>query len=233
MESQIIFVMKIPLVKPMTYDLYQLYPLPIQKDNSSYFSYIEPKKPYLLLSITKTQYATFSTLLNCHEYQPERYICSDLHTMKTTDQPSCEVLLMSPHISHIPEDCDIKTIKAIIETWQDININQWIYVLQRPTTMTLICHEEKDIIEDVVIHQTGVITLADNCKSYTNLYFLEPTDHAGRNLSFHVPKVNIIDAVKCEEEDKEENYPIIHLQPIRLANVDLNGLKFANKKLDE
>ncbi|KAK9686977.1 Baculovirus F protein [Popillia japonica] len=140
----LIYALKLPLVDKTAFNLYHLIPLPIQHKNHSIFSYIEPKSQYLLLSKVKISFTLLRDLTNCIEYLDKQYICKNVHTNKRTEIPTCEVQLLSPHIDSIPNDCQTKNIKAVIETWKYIGTNQWIYVLQKPTTLTqstIINHE--------------------------------------------------------------------------------------------
>ncbi|XP_076238650.1 uncharacterized protein LOC143181877 [Calliopsis andreniformis] len=119
----IIFALNIPLVRKIMFDVYELIPLPIQHNNSVFYSYIIPRNNYILLSQSKTQVTFLKELSDCIEYLDQLYICYDLHTTQVTTQPICEVNMLSPHIKEIPTDCETKTIKATIETWKYISNN--------------------------------------------------------------------------------------------------------------
>ena len=164
-----IFAIQEPLVGTIYFDLYLLIPLPIQHANPSIFFYIIPKHEYLLLSQSKMKFISLRVLSDCIEYLEGKYLCSNAFTIQSSEQPSCEVQLLSPHINFIPDDCQIQTIKAIIETWKYVNKNQWIYVLQKPTTLTIIFKEDENRVIDIIVHQTGLIHLEKHCKGYTNI----------------------------------------------------------------
>uniref|UniRef100_A0A6V7J5Q1 Envelope fusion protein n=1 Tax=Bracon brevicornis TaxID=1563983 RepID=A0A6V7J5Q1_9HYME len=234
-DTSIVLMMKLPLLEPMTYDLYNTYPLPIQRDEKTLFSYIQPNEAYFLVSSDKTKYSSLSTLSNCFEYQSKQYICTNLKPAVTAEQPICEALLMSADVSEIPEICDVTTIRAESETWKYVGNNQWIYVLQRPTSLRIICEEENHINdvndinyykEVVILHETGVIKLDKNCKASTSLYHLEQLE-IDKNVTLYVPTPSILEDVKIHEN---EDYSEIQLQPVDLFNLDLNDLKLAVKK---
>lgn len=93
-----IFAVKIPLVNKINYIIYNLIPLPIQHFNTSVYSYIQPKKPFLLLSQSKTYFTLLQDLSSCSQYQKQEYPCKDIHTTKRTDQISCETQLLASHL---------------------------------------------------------------------------------------------------------------------------------------
>ncbi|CAK9814886.1 hypothetical protein ANTQUA_LOCUS8263 [Anthophora quadrimaculata] len=234
MNDLIVFVIKIPLVRRTTFDMYHLISLPIQHENNSIFSFIIPRQPYLLLSQSKSHYTFLSELKNCIEYLEGKYVCTDIYTAKATQDSTCEVSLLTSRMDHLPRDCSTKTIHAEVETWKYVSNNQWLYVLQHPTTLTIICGEEKDHMEDIVLHKTGMLQLHNSCKGYTMLFSLEPTSQVNKNVTHIVPKMSITSSDCCVLEPNyiSRNAPPL-LKPIKLVNIDLNDLKYNNKKLNE
>jgi len=229
-EHMIIFAFKIPLVLKNIYNLFKLIPLPIQHSNSSYYTYIEPSHPYLLLSQNKILYTFLQDIADCREYVKGQYLCKEVHMNVRNDQSNCEVQLMSAHVKKIPEDCRTKKIKATFEVWNYIGTNQWLYILQNPTTLTLMCTGNH--MEDVVLHQTGLIKLQPKCKGYTNMVVLETSNEESKNITHHVPSLDIqVDC--CVQDFKEEAPEVISLKPIHLTNLDLHELNYANSKLNE
>ncbi|XP_063981145.1 uncharacterized protein LOC135164593 [Diachasmimorpha longicaudata] len=232
-KDMIIFAIHFPLVQKNIYDFYHLIPLPIQHQNSSYFSFINPKNKYLLMAQSMTQYSYVQDLSDCIEYLHERYVCIRIHATQTTERTSCEVQLLSPHITQLPRDCDTSTIKAVIETWKYVRNNQWIYVLQRPITVTTLCTGEKAHMEDIILHQTGIFSLHSQCKAYTESYVLESTNRTSQNISFYVPTIRITEEDCCIRLPNISKEHTELLQTVHLTNVDLNDFKYASKKLSE
>lgn len=63
--------LNIPLVNPISFTLYKMYHLPTpHRDEPTLSSNVEPSKPYLLVSGTKTVYSMLNNLDNCMEYLP-------------------------------------------------------------------------------------------------------------------------------------------------------------------
>nr|XP_034172623.1 uncharacterized protein LOC117600814 [Osmia lignaria] len=232
-NDNIIFALQIPLVVRTKFDLFELIPLPIQHNDSKFSSYIIPQNRYLLLSQTKSQFTFLNELSNCNEYRDEEYVCYHLHTTASTSQAICEIELLSPHIKKIPSTCTTKTIKATIETWNYIAKNQWIYVLHEPTTLTVMCEEGQNHMEDVILQRSGIIHLQPRCKGYTSLFVIEATHEISKNATYYVPRMNILDDDCCILTPHLEAIESVTLKPIHLTNIDLTELKYANKKLGE
>lgn len=151
--------------------------------------------------------------------------------IQRNDLSACETQLLSPHVKSIPEDCQIRFINAKIETWNYIDNNEWLYVLQKPTSLTLLCGKER--IEEIILHHSGTLKLSENCKGYTDTYLLETSDKKSKNVSHFVPVLNILldDCCLTNLNLKEEDP--IQLKPVHLTNVDLTELKYADNKLHE
>lgn len=230
-NNMIIFVLKFPLVRDTNYKLYELIPLPIPHQNNSLFSYITPKTNYLLYS--ETQFSYLHELSDCIEYTNSQYLCQNIHTIQTTDQPTCEVELLNPFIKKIPSDCTTKITAIDSEIWRYIPVNQWIYVVQHPTTITIICSDSQSYMDDVTIHQTGILQLKETCKGYTNSFVLETTDDSKANSSYYIPIISITNDDCCTTSTLPDKLKTKLIRPIHLLNMDFSNLKYANKKLNE
>ncbi|KAK9739053.1 Baculovirus F protein [Popillia japonica] len=264
-NSIVIFALKIPLLEfpLMSYNLYQLIPLPMQHKSMSIYSYIQPEHQYLLLSQPKTYYHLMEDLKKCNELVKGTFICEKITTNRRTEIPCCEVQLASPHITKIPEDCPVKNVKAYgnsllrsatrftthhedtgrlscekcpccevqLASPHITKIPEDCPVKNIPTTVTLLCDETH--MEDIVLKRTGVLYLDKKCKGYTDLFILEGSNEISHNITAHyVPSLNILEDDCCLETKINMNTPI-PLQPIKLTNVDLSELKYADKKLNE
>ncbi|XP_063975269.1 uncharacterized protein LOC135161523 isoform X2 [Diachasmimorpha longicaudata] len=188
---------------------------------------------YLLLSQSRSQYTFLNGLSDCHECQDEQYICYHLHTMTSTSNPTCEIELLSPHMTKIPASCTTKTIKATIETWHHIGRNQWIYILQKPTTFTIMCGENENHLEDVILEKSGLIQLEPKCRGYTDQIVSESTRDSTKNATYYIPHMNIIADDCCILQTHFSTIESITLKPIHLTNIDLKNLQIADKKLNE
>ncbi|KAK1124474.1 hypothetical protein K0M31_006825 [Melipona bicolor] len=140
--------------------------------------------------------------------------------------------LLLPQLTHLPKDCRTKTFQAEVETWKYIKNNQWIYILQKPITVTIICKNLSNHTEDVILHQTGILQLESSCKDYTDFFVLETISSTSCNISHYVPKLDITDDCCLLTRRFNKTVPI-QLAPIKLTTIDFSKLGYANKKLDE
>lgn len=227
----IIFAFKIPLVKKITYTLYNLIPTPILNKNTSQYVYIQPKHPYLLISQSKALYSYLHDITLCSEWMSKEYLCREIQLTKRNNEESCEVILLSPHITQIPKDCQIVKLTADLETWHHIGPNEWIYVLHRPTTITVMC--EKNNITEVVLRATGLFKLQQGCRGYSNEYILEASSEVRKNTSHYLPQIDLLEDDCCFNENNQPKEELIRFKPVRLTNVNLDELKYTETKLNE
>lgn len=80
-RNLLIISLDIPIVTTNSFTLYKMYPLPTSshRDKPRLSSYVEPSKPYLLVSGTKTVYSTMMALDNCLEYLPSNWLRRHSH----------------------------------------------------------------------------------------------------------------------------------------------------------
>lgn len=78
----------------------------------------------------------------CTEYLPGQWLCKEVSTIKLKDQPTCEMELFSKTTTSIPQTCHVKTIDTDIEIWHKTLQNQWLFVVYKPTTLTILCEEQ-------------------------------------------------------------------------------------------
>ena len=133
----LIIAFEIPLASFEILDLYHILSLPTPHPNDyTLFSYIEPSKPYLLISHMRTSYLMVDNLDNCKEYHPKEWICKKMPTLRKADAV-CEVQLISNVISNIPKSCKTRNLIADAEIWHEIDVNQWLFSVSAPIQLTI------------------------------------------------------------------------------------------------
>lgn len=65
------------------------------------------------------------------------YLCENNIVYFTLNKPICGVFLLTEINKSIPSDCDTKILTGKIELWQNLNSNQWLYVLSEPQSLTI------------------------------------------------------------------------------------------------
>lgn len=229
----LVIALKVPLVNSLNYDLYQVHPLfTPHKNDSKLFSYIEPTKSYLLLSLTRTVYSTINNLDECNEYRPTEWLCKEISTSKRTDAPTCEMELFLKTTTSIPKTCQIKHLYADAEIWHRLSPSEWLYILSKPTSLNIICKDEDPIEE--TINKIGILQLERNCRAYSDHVILESQATLGTtNITTRIPVTDITDDDCCQKLQENITIKAVPLKPITLTNFDLDELKFAQHRLNQ
>ena len=107
------------------------------------------------------------------------------------------------------------------------------YMYFRSRSVTIICKNLPNHMENVVLHQTGILQLEPSCKGYTDFFLLKTTSSTSRNISHYVPKLDITTDDCCLLTRRFNKIVPVQLAPIKLMTTDLSELGYANKKLDE
>lgn len=128
-NSKIVFLMYIPLVDELTFNLYHLIPLPIKHDDKT-FVFIQPSSKYLAISTNKAQFSQLNNLNDCKEISSKHLVCKiDKPISNTFSNPICETTLLN-YAKSIPKDCNTKMVLGKVEIINKLKQeNKWIYAL--------------------------------------------------------------------------------------------------------
>lgn len=230
-----LFIIKfeLPLTTTLTYELFKIHSLPTpHRSDPKLFSYIEPSKPFILVSLTRTAYSMLNDLNECLEYLPEQWLCEGVSTTKRADQPSCEIQLFSKGTTTIPKTCEVKTIYADIALWHKTARNQWLYVLSNVTTLSILCSDSSN--HEETLRNMGLLELDNNCKAYTDDTMLTPQSIGQSvNITHKLPLTDITEDDCCVRLKDNITFEAIKLQPMKLTNINLEELKFVQHKLHQ
>lgn len=232
-EKNLVIKIEVPVVNIVQdFELFQIIPLPTPHiNNSQVLSYIEPNYPYILFSKTRTQFSMLKSLTKCKQYIPKEWLCEDISTFQKKNQNYCEVSLFMT-TNQIPSSCKTRTIKADVELFQNINPNEWIYIVSKPTDLVILCYNNED--HETSINHMGIITLDSSCKAYTDITSIEPMTVL-QNSTTHV-KIPVTDITMddcCYKKGKNTTLEALHMSPIKLSNIDLTELNYAQHRLTQ
>lgn len=158
-------------------------------------------------------------------------MCQQENIFKTHEKLNCETALITSPAKAIPVFCKTRTIQADFEVWQPLPNNQWIFILSKPTRITISC--DSSPIEDADLESTGVLQLRENCKGYTSTSVLQASrSYTPLHINV-VPDINILQDDCCIRKPTNMSLDVIKLQPIRLANINLDELNYAHHKLQQ
>lgn len=215
-DQQVIFIIEIPLVSKTPYELYQLYSLPVLRENK--FQMIVPNFNYLL--INDYNFGIFNE--KCNEIVSNQYLCKNIHIQKfNNDNIPCEVQLFK-YNKNIT-NCKITFVDIDFDI-QNINHNTYILVSKHEVIATETCKEH---INRIIFKGTHLIELNKDCelkikdivlKSYTNSV-----------TSFQmIPLPNIV--LNVNESKHKPIYDNVKL--FNLNNIHLNKIDDLQKQIN-
>lgn len=229
-NNRIVFVIQIPLVSLNKFDVYKTIPLPTPHDriNPSTFALITPTKPYIALTADKLYYTFLDDIRHCPKISNDNSICPLESIYSTLANPSCETKLLTEVTLTLPSECNSKLIYGLIDIWQKLENNKWIFVQSKTNKLTIKCNEQ---LKDYSISGTGILTLDEQCIGYSKTIQLTPST----SVSTQINNQFKIDFSITEDDccDKEiVNKTVSLLSPVSLTNIDLDSLKYSYRKLD-
>lgn len=179
-DTNIVFMLELPLVETETYQYFNLFPLPIPHNQS--FLVNIPYKPYLALSNKKYAYMD----QECLEMQPQNYLCKGAHTAFVADSPSCEVQL----ITHQLNATSCHPFEAQLHEIQSTKISDGKWLLTVPTSQisTITCQKS---VDKVPLFGSYLLESPTNCKVQIKSFTFE-TYKASR-LTFAKLSLPVVD----------------------------------------
>lgn len=230
-NNKLIFVLDIPLPVSTTYQLYRLIPLPIALPNTTNtFAYVKPHCDYVAMAQSQMTYVLLKEVDKCKEVRSNEKIC-EVHTIYSTmDTLPCEVSLLTSPSKNFSPTCSTRMITGKISIWEQLLDNQWIFVLSNSMRLTVSCN--RGDIYDVELSKTGILSLNENCKGYTEMNQLIPNFKIKSQYNHLIPQVQIIDDC-CENWEKNKTKSELHLETISLTNLKLEDLNVAHRKLEQ
>ena len=227
-NNKLVFVIKNPLVLETEFNLYKLLPLPVPDNNNNYF-FIQPSIKYIALSHSRTQFTNIHNIKDCKLTILNTYICQTYEPIYMTynEQNICEIKLLLT-VGKIPKECDIRVIKLKQQIWNKLeNKNEWLYVLPEPTHITITCKIDKPY--DLILNNSGIITLNNSCKAYTPTAILRTHNTFQSNYTAYIPPIQLQNDDCCI--NKTFKIPI--LQKLKFPHTNIADLDVASHRLDE
>lgn len=227
--NSVIFVLRIPLVYHIEYDLYRIIPVPVPHNVNVSDSYamIIPTANYVALSKDKSSYCTLNDLNTCKSLHNGNLLCDVSNILSVNTNPICEIELMIKIVKALPSQCETKFIYGYVDIWQNLGHNNWIFVQTRPTKVSIECNTN---LKEVIVSGTGILSLEPQCVAFCrNIKLL-----AMLNLEVNIPHINsdfnLIDDKCCNLGTfKKLN---VNTSSFAVSNVNLDSLKNLNNQAD-
>lgn len=224
-DNKIVFALRIPLVKPDEYSLYNCipFPVPYEKNNPISFTTIVPSSKFIGVTKDEQYYCKLDSLNLCKAIY-NNYICDVTNSYSTTDESICEVELLTKIMTSIPNTCQSKIFHGKIEVIQKLNNNKWLYVGSEKSKINVECNNSDSTVP---ISGTSLITLPLDCKAYHKNTILIPKQNFVINLKPIVPDVNILNDSCCNFIKYKTIAP--KLPTVNLLNVDFDNINHIDK----
>lgn len=196
-KNAIHFILRIPLVDKLDYELYHLYPIPNENNQI-----IIPRTKYLL--VNKQTY--LETNDKCPVIQKDTSVC-EIETIFDINKKACALQLI--HYEKNP-DCTPYIVPRIeSQTIKIENSNTWILIIPDMTILHIKCY---DRIEHKPIRGNYLLTLPYNCKANLNSKLLIPKYKTAYDIALiNLPKLQF----NLENQTKPE--------PLNISYIDLTA----------
>ena len=157
-SNKLVFKISIPLLPNHLFDIYNCIPIPVKMTNSTYV-FISPNQNKFVVRKDKHKYTFMTNLeLGACKKLLKRHICQQQQPLKSyTSDKCCELSLLLPHTSIIPDECEKRVAKLESDIWNKLsNKNSWIYILGKPTTISMVCGKNPENYTDILLKNHGV-----------------------------------------------------------------------------
>lgn len=194
--------------------------------NSSFHSTILPEHVYLATNPGGQHYVSTSSLDTCKTFATRRSVCRNLVVYDSEARPTCEIQILFSNSKQIPETCTTSTFPAEVQTFQTLDFNKWLYVLDRQISCILQCHNQ---LSNFKLQGAGVLTLPQGCKLHTGYSTLAAYQEAEENVTIPIviPDIRTDD---CYEKTQSMDTP--RLIPITINETPLDSLRSIQHHLD-
>ena len=236
-SNKLVFKISIPLLPNHLFDIYNCIPIPVKMTNSTYV-FISPNQNKFVVRKDKHKYTFMTNLeLGACKKLLKRHICQQQQPLKSyTSGKCCELSLLLPHTSIIPDECEKRVAKLESDIWNKLsNKNSWIYILGKPTTISMVCGKNPENYTDILLKNHGVLSLPENCKAYSKEIILSPSIvYSSKVEKNYSPKIDLCEEICNSEKISQLNATLTDLGSVpHIVSLNTDDLKLASLKLDE
>lgn len=235
-DRYFVYVIRLPLTNHVKYNVYHVLPLPIQiVDTDNQFTFILPEHEYLLMDTAKWYYAKLgiNEFTNCKLVTLRNKVCKQNGPVQLTHlHEECEVEMLQS-LTAMPSSCSQRIAEINHTAWTQLDGNEWLYVAQRPDTLTVMCPKQEPT--DTEIEGTGKLGLHSNCKAYgTRVLIQAQTVVNSNNTEKDIILPLSLDYDCCEFIGKDVKLKDIYLDlPLKNVVNRLDDLRLASHKAEE
>ncbi|KAE9530058.1 hypothetical protein AGLY_011520, partial [Aphis glycines] len=195
--SQIVFLIKIPLITETQLTLFKIIPIPHsvgldRTDNKTHSIVLKPEYQYVGITKNRRQFTTFTEIELLHCTETETFtICPEFQPVQheSKDQP-CEISLFK-NPDQLPQNCESGVIIISKNIFHKLKYaNTWIYTT-RKDTLTITCQGVPEPYIEKIKNQ-GIIKLNQECRAYAEHVVLNPTrEIKTKYFTNFIPKIGV------------------------------------------
>lgn len=184
-------VLHIPLLISTNYQLFLTIPIPTKSPHG--YSYIEPQKDVLLVSLNRDQSTFLSKqdFKSCFLNHDKKYFCESHNPIyiATSNNFDCELQLLK-FPKTFPKTCNIRQAMPG-DYWIQIDANRYIFVLHEPLTVDLICYQN---VTHYPLRHTGILHIPPRCQLRSkDLIIYAGNSDPTRIYTGYMPALNMSD----------------------------------------
>lgn len=210
-NKEIVFVIEIPLVEKLNYNLFQLFPLPTKHDK--YFKIIVPNFEYLLINERNFGYSNQP----CKRISLNEFLCNHIHSENFYKNIPCEVQLL--RYEHNISNCNTLYIDIDNMQLQNIEENKWILVTNNDIIGIETCVNTQN---NVLFNGTYLLELSFPCSLKLGDIVINTYKNVKHNFQ-NIPLPNI---------DNNLTHKVLYKQ-VKLLNLNNINFNKLNKLQEE
>lgn len=224
--ERLVFVLKIPIVEPESYNLFHMYSIPVIDKRTKLFHILLTSQKYLAVSDDTQTYTSLNNLNNCKVLDSQYKLCPNLITYTADNTAICEVkLLRNP--DKLPDNCQVSVIYSDDYNVQRINENMWLIAATQRLPVTISCPNMTT--QSHLIEQNYILTLTSTCTSYIGTTRVQASNKFSEiTRTFETPNIPFN---CCDHLPEHAELP--KLQPLKISKLNLDELNIAEHKLNQ
>lgn len=226
-QTDLVYVLKIPLVDQQLYTAYHLYPIPIYDDRTGLHHVLSFSQKYIAKGDDSLMYIPVKDLSACKQLSTRQKLCSELYSYPIDSNALCEAQLLK-NFKSVPDNCQSSVILSQGYNVQKLETNKWLIIISEPLRVTVNC--VKMDTKTFTVFNNSVLTLQNDCNAFIGITKVqaEPTKTFSISDNSHpvIIPYNCCDSIPAKIQVPE-------IKPLQLENLNMEELEIANHKLDQ
>lgn len=226
-KSDLIFVLRIPLVEQQLYTLYHLYPIPILDNRTGLHHVLSFSQKFIARNDDSLMYIPVKDLSTCKQLDARKKLCSDLYAYPIDSSAACEAQLLK-NFRKVPENCESSLVYGQGYNVQKLQDNVWLIIVSEPIHITINCNQMDTKITSV--NKNSILKLHPDCYAFVGITKVQAEGRNTINVTDNSHPV-IIPYDCCSDIPEKSQLP--KLEPLQFDHLNVENLDIANHKLEQ